>query len=133
VVAGIVSGVVVLAAVIAIVLAASTGSSDPRPDDTDFAQDPATAAQDVVPSPQQVEGQRQDDGSVVFTWVNPDPEPDDTYLWGILTVTGEPELQIVPEPTVTVPVEQAGDEVCITVSIVRADRRSSAEPAEVCA
>lgn len=133
VVAAVASGAVVLAAIVAIAIAASSGSTDPRPGDTDFQQGPATAAREVVPPPHSVEGQRQDDGSVVFTWINPDPEPDDTYLWGILTVTGEPELQRVSEPTVTVPAAEAGDEVCIEVSIVRADRRSSAKPAEVCA
>ncbi|MBT0994752.1 serine/threonine protein kinase [Cellulomonas sp. DKR-3] len=132
-VAAVASGVVVLAAIIAIALAATSGSTDPQPGDSDFQQGPATAAQEVVPAPRSVEGKRGDDGSVVFTWVNPDPQPDDTYLWGILTVTGEPELAVVPDPTVAVPADQAGDEVCIEVSIVRADRRSSAKPAEACA
>ena len=78
-------------------------------------------------------GSRQPDGSVVFTWENPEPQEGDHYLWGVLEATGEPELELVAVPTVTVPSDGDPGEVCIQVSIVRADRRSSASPAQGCA
>jgi hypothetical protein len=50
----------------------------------------------------------------------------------VLTVTGEPTLELVDDATVTVPAEQATGEVCIEVSTVRADRARSARPAQGC-
>ena len=85
----------------------------------------------VVPAPTGLTGVRLADGSVAFTWVNPDPAAGDQYLWGVRSATGEPTLALLAEPTVTVPAG-AGGQVCIEVSIVRADRSVSARPAEVC-
>jgi len=85
----------------------------------------------VVPSPTGLAGVRLPDGSVTFTWVNPEPATGDQYLWGVRSATGEPTLALLAEPTVTVP-PGAGGQVCIEVSIVRADRSASARPAEVC-
>jgi len=129
-----VSGAVVVAA-LAVVAAAALrgGGTDPRPDDTDFRPTAGTAVEAVVPSPHSLEGQRLSTGGVRFSWVNPDPRPDDHYLWRVLTVTGDSELETLEEPTVTIPSAEAGDEVCIEVSIVRADRRVSARPAQACA
>ncbi|GEA81153.1 serine/threonine-protein kinase [Cellulomonas uda] len=133
-VAALVSGAVVLAA-LAVVAAAALGGGDPepRPGDTDFAPTDGTAVEAVVPAPHSLEGVRDASGAVTFSWVNPDPKPDDHYLWGVLKVTGQPELEVVDEPTVTIPAARAGDEVCVEVSIVRADRRASAKPAQACA
>ncbi|WP_448629155.1 hypothetical protein [Cellulomonas soli] len=50
----------------------------------------------------------------------------------MLTLTGQTELELVETDTVTVPADQATGEVCIEVSIVRADRRASADPAQGC-
>lgn len=137
VVAGIVSGVVVLAAVVAIGAAAlRTGDTpDGQPSSTDFTQDAEpTSIGQPVPSPHSLLGTRQADGSVVFTWENPEPQDGDRYLWGVLQATGEPQLAVVDEATVTVPADLAGaGQVCVEVSIVRADRRVSADPAEGCA
>jgi serine/threonine protein kinase len=85
----------------------------------------------VVPAPTGLTGARLADGSVGFTWVNPDPAVGDQYLWGVLSATGQPTLALLAEPRVTVPAT-AGEQVCIEVSIVRADRSASARPAEVC-
>ncbi|MGV8977399.1 MAG: serine/threonine-protein kinase [Cellulomonas sp.] len=85
----------------------------------------------VVPTPTGLAGVRLADGSVSFTWVNPDPATGDQYLWGVLSATGEPTLALLTRPTVTVP-GGAGAQLCIEVSIVRADRSASARPAEVC-
>ncbi|AEI11762.1 serine/threonine-protein kinase [Cellulomonas gilvus] len=131
-VAAVASAAVVLAAIVAIATAATSGRDEPRPGDTDFAQEPVTH-QAVVPAPHTLKGERAQDGSVRFTWVNPDPQPDDAYLWSVLQVTGEPEIERIEEPAVTIPAARAGDEVCIEVSIVRSDGRATAQPAEACA
>ncbi|WP_456825480.1 serine/threonine-protein kinase [Cellulomonas sp. P5_E12] len=136
-VAGIVSGLVVLGAVITIgaVTLGRDDSPDVAPTSTsDFSQAPvSTSIGEAVPSPHSLLGTRQADGSVVFTWENPDPEQGDQYLWGVRQATGEPQLTLVAQPTATVPAADATGEVCIEVSIVRADRRASTTPLEGCA
>jgi hypothetical protein len=131
-----VSGVVVLAAVVAIGAAAlrDTGADDSPTGSSDFTQDSRpTRIADAVPAPSGLQGTRQADGSVLFTWDNPDPQDGDSYLWGVLQATGEPDLTLVDGPTVTVPAAQAtAAQVCIEVRIVRTDRRVSAEPAQGC-
>ncbi|MBO9555222.1 serine/threonine-protein kinase [Cellulomonas sp.] len=135
-VVGSVSALVVAGAAVAIALNASDddpGTSTPpgaTQDFTDGTQDD-DGADAPVPSPHSLAGTRQADGSVVFTWENPAPQDGDRYLWGVLSATGEPTLEIVDVPTVTVPA--ASGEVCIEVSIVRANRQASATPAQGCA
>jgi hypothetical protein len=138
VVAGVVSGLVVLAAVVAIGAAALRDERGTAGDPTatsDFTQDAEpTGIAVAVPAPSGLQGARQVDGSVVFTWDNPAPEAGDRYLWGVLPATGEPELALVDTLTVTVPAGEATTaQVCIEVAIVRVDRRISAEPAQGCA
>lgn len=127
------SGVVVLAAAAALVLTNLPDDQEAAPPTSSGELTSgvgSTGASAPVPAPLALAGERQADGSVVFTWQNPDPEAGDSYLWGVLTLTEEPELALVDEPTVTVP---PGDgQVCIEVSLVRADRRASAEPAQGC-
>jgi hypothetical protein len=133
---GIISGVVVLAAVAVLGAVALRGDDpDDRPGaTTEFSPDSEPTAIDaVVPAPHSLAGTRQADGSVVFTWQNPDPQAGDKYLWGVLESTGKPELELIDVPTVTVPTDGGTGEVCIQVSIVREDRRASADPAQGCA
>ncbi|GEL94736.1 serine/threonine-protein kinase [Cellulomonas composti] len=131
-VAAVVAGVVVVAAIGVVAAVAMSGGGGPSADPTDFQQDPNEVVEAVVPAPRSLEGTREDDGDVVFTWVNPDPQDGDTYLWGVLTATGEPDLAVVATPSVTVPAVDATGEVCIEVSLVRVDRRASAHPAQAC-
>lgn len=134
-VAAALAGVVVLGAVAA-VLVASLGGADPGPPvvPTDTLAPPPTGPVAApVPAPHSLAGARASDGSVTFTWQNPDPQDGDRYLWGVLTATGEPTLTLVDDERVTVPADQATGEVCIQVSIVRADRSSTARPAQGCA
>ena len=91
---------------------------------------PAVTGSQVVPAPEGLVGTAED-GRVVFTWTNPDPQEGDRYLWGVATLTGEPELTAVDVPTVTVVPPEPG-EVCIEVSVVRVNGRYSAEPAVGC-
>jgi len=135
-VAGLVSGAVVLVAVVAIgATALRAGDTPDRPTaSSDFTQDTdRTPIADAVPAPHSLLGTRQADGSVVFTWENPDAQDGDQYLWGVLEATGRPELALLDTATVTIPAEAASaGEVCIEVAIVRADRRVSAQPAQGC-
>ena len=69
-------------------------------------------------------------GDAVFRWRNPDPQDGDSYLW-TRTDTGTAE---VPRETDRTEVTVAGSPgACISVSLVRADGRSSADAVEVCA
>ncbi|MBO3086843.1 serine/threonine-protein kinase [Cellulomonas dongxiuzhuiae] len=133
-VGAVVAGAVVLAAVAGVVVASLRGGDAPPPAPTDTFAPPQTGpAAGPVPAPHSLAGTRAGDGSVTFTWQNPDPQDGDRYLWGVLAVTGEPTLALVDEERVTVPADQATGEVCIQVSIVRADRSSTARPAQGCA
>ena len=91
-VAGVVSGLVVLAAVVAIGAAVlRDGRRDRRPDArrrTSPRTPCPTAVADAVPSPSGLQGTRQADGSVVFTWDNPEPQTGDRYVWGVLAGHG---------------------------------------------
>lgn len=121
---------VLVGAVVAVVLLGGSGE-DPAPVATDELTGPRPTVATTVPSPTDLSGTRADDGTVVFTWTNPAEQDGDRYLWGVRTATGEPALTLVDEPRVAFTPE-ADDEVCIEVSIVRADRRTSVTPAEGC-
>lgn len=135
VVAGSVAGVVVVAAVVTGgVLAFSdrdpTAVEPARTADVTAPRQPAVRA---VPGPTDLTGALSADGTAVFRWGNPDPLDGDRYLWGVVLPGTSTELDVVEEPTVTVPAGAPGDDVCIEVSIVRADGRMSTEPAVECA
>lgn len=123
----------IAAAVVAVVLLANRPETDPGPAAGTEFPGPASTLGQTVPAPTNLFGARQADGTVVFTWTNPEPQEGDTYLWGVRTATGEPQLEIAEEPTVTVTPPAEGGEVCLEVSVVRADRRASTVPAEGCA
>lgn len=129
----VVSGLVVVAAVVAIAAVTLGGGSDPAPTSTpEYTPPDGSVVQAQVPSPTNLAGERRADGTVVFTWANPQPLDGDSYAWGLLQATGEPELAIVDQPTVVVP-DPGKDEVCIEVSLVRADGRASEQPTQGCA
>jgi len=133
--AGIGAALVLLVTVGAVALATLDGDPAPRPGPTDDLGGGTVGAPSgqVVPTPRALEGVVQADGSVVFTWQNPAPLDGDRYLWAVRTATGESTPEIVEAATVTVPADQApGGAVCVEVSIVRADRSSSAAPAQGC-
>ncbi|MBD8058448.1 serine/threonine protein kinase [Cellulomonas sp. JH27-2] len=133
VVTAIVSGLVVVAAVVAIAAVTLGDGSDPAPTSTpEYTPPDGAVVQAQVPSPTNLAGERRADGSVVFTWTNPQPLDGDSYAWGLLQATGEPELAIVDQPTVVVP-DPGKDEVCIEVSLVRAGGRASEQPTQGCA
>jgi hypothetical protein len=134
VLAGVVAGLVVLLAAGGAAAIATRGSDDgsSRPTTTQLAPAPRPTVGGAVPSPAELVATRQADGSVVFRWTNPDPQPGDRYVWGVRRATGEPTLALVESTSVTVPAAQASGQVCIEVSIVRADRRESTRPTQGC-
>ena len=125
-------GVLVLGAVVVTAVLQSRTTVDRSPDATDGGLSGPTvgAVVTVVPAPTELVGTRQTDGSVVFTWTNPKPVTGDRYLWALRTATDSATPVLVDDPTVTVPAN--GGQVCIEVSIVRADRSASARPATGC-
>jgi hypothetical protein len=128
--AGVAGGLLVTALAVAAVVA-SDAVRRPEPGPSAPATGaPAVTGSQVVPTPADLVGTA-DGGSAVFTWTNPDPQEGDRYLWGIASLTGDPELTAVDVPTVTV-VPTGPGEVCIEVSVVRANGRYSAEPAIGC-
>jgi len=125
--AGIVAGVVVLAAAGtgAVLAFRPSASTAPEPTPT-----PTPTVAVAVPTPTDLVG-RVAGKDVVFTWANSDPADGDRYVWARVGPAGAGVWQPVDEPTVAVPAD--GDEVCIEVSLVRADGRASTRPAQGCA
>ena len=126
--ASLVAGVgVVLVLVAAVVLAlrppapgASTPEVTARP----------TAVLRAVPSPIDLVGSV-DGGTAVFTWANPDPEPGDRYLWGVAVVGTPTAVQPIDQQAVSIPLDGTS-QLCVEVSVVRADGRFSTRPAVGC-
>ncbi len=130
-----VSGVLVVAALAGVAALTLGGGADappaPMPTVSGLARPTIGGVSSVVPAPADLVGRRTA-GGVEFTWTNPDPAEGDQYLWGVRTATGGGELELVGERRVSVPAS-ADETVCVEVSIVRANRASSASPAEACA
>ncbi|MBW3091610.1 serine/threonine protein kinase [Bifidobacterium sp. 82T10] len=96
---------------------------------------------DIVPAPEQLTGVAQGD-TVTFTWSNPDPREGDSYLWSpAVANSGDAEdiaaermrqsgMRSVSGTTLTLRGDDA--EPCVHISIMRADRRTSARPATSC-
>lgn len=130
---GALAGVLVVGAVVVgAVLAFGPDGTDELPPAPTPSVSSSVPGLRTVPTPTDLVGTLAADGSVVFTWSNPDPQDGDRYLWGRAVLTGEPELAPVDAATVSVPAGAPGAEVCIEVSLVRADGRFSAEPALGC-
>ncbi|PWG59473.1 serine/threonine-protein kinase [Bifidobacterium catulorum] len=82
-----------------------------------------------VPSPTGLTGTLQGD-TATFTWTNPDPRDGDRYAWN--KVGADSASSLVDKPTVNIG-GVTDEQVCIQVSIVRADRQMSTTPATACA
>lgn len=68
--------------------------------------------------------------SVTFTWANPSPQADDSYLWRVPDDFGEGAYAPVSAASVSVPASSGG-KTCLEVLIVRSGK-SSIEPARAC-
>jgi hypothetical protein len=84
----------------------------------------------VVPVPADLVGALSGERSVLFSWVNPDPQEGDRYLWGVDDETDARQVTVSPSATVELP--EGEDSVCIEVSVVRTDGRVSTSPARAC-
>ncbi|MDN4614335.1 serine/threonine-protein kinase [Leifsonia sp. F6_8S_P_1B] len=114
--------------------AAASDGSDGSGDTPSTEATDASLSADAVPSPKGLTGKKMADGSAVFSWSNPDPEDGDQYLWGISGTGVAAGFQLVGQPSLTIPADQATEgQICVDVSIVRKDRRASVEPARACA
>ena len=88
-----------------------------------------------VPSVENLTGSYSaDGGSVQFTWANPDPQNGDSYAWSMVGDAGvNPNTQGTTTDT-HISIEPAdGSQTCIQVSLIRADRQMSQNPAIACA
>lgn len=76
-----------------------------------------------------------DGGSVQFTWANPDPQNGDSYAWSMVGDAGvNPNTQGTTTTDTHISIEPAdGSQTCIQVSLIRADRQMSQNPAIACA
>lgn len=94
----------------------------------------SVAGADVVPSPENLTGSYSGD-TVTFTWTNPSPKQGDTYAWSPMQENGDAagtSTNIVSEQSVTLR-NVTAQQTCIEVSIIRADKQMSQNPAVACA
>ena len=89
-----------------------------------------------VPSVENMTGSYSaDGGSVQFTWVNPDPQDGDSYVWSLVGDAGiDSNAQGTTTTDTHISIEPAdGSQTCIQVSLIRADRQMSQNPTIACA
>ena len=126
-------GLIVVGAITTAVVLAnrSDPGTAPEPTSSAYTTNPPLT-QGAVPAPEDLAAQVLPDGTVRFSWTNPDPQEGDQYLWNEVGVglIGAPEL--ISEQFIEHPGHIDGSSVCIEVSIVRDDRRASTEPAQEC-
>ncbi len=115
-----------------VVLVLPSGGEDDEPVGPTTAPTP-TAPAAVVPAPEQLAGARQPDGSVLFTWVSPEPAEGDQWLVRRVDPDVADQPQRVGEPAFSAVDVPQGRQACVEVSVVRADGRASVTPAEACA
>lgn len=125
--AGVVAGVLVVAAAGTAAFLAMRPADAPAVEPTPSDPPPLTRA---VPAPTELTGAVVGD-EALFTWANPDPADGDRYTWALLDPAGVPgQTELVDDPALRVPA--TGDDVCVQVSLVRQDGRVS-EPVRGCA
>ncbi len=126
--------VIGLLVVAGVVIGASLlgGGSAPEPTpSTSDEVDPQDPLGGAVPRATDIVGTPTADGSIAFTWTNPDPRDGDYFLWSVVSLDeADPSVERADTPNVTVPAG-AGD-VCIEVTVVRENGRSS-NPERGCA
>src|SRR5690606_9939458 len=107
-----------------LVTAALLSTGEPRTGPTTSSPTPSATTVDssVVPVPTNVVAASSGERTVLFSWVNPDPQEGDRYLWGI---DGGDERQVTVSGSATVEIPEGEDSVCIEVSVVRTDGRVS--------
>ena len=109
-------------------LVANLGT-EPQPEATAQEVDPQDPVSDAVPKVTELTGTRQGD-QVTFTWTNPDPVEDDSFIWSETGGAADGAVRQAPDETVTFTPASSG-EVCIEVMLRRGDGRAS-EPVTGC-
>lgn len=90
----------------------------------------ALGAAESVPAPAGLTGQVQGT-QAVFTWTVPEPEAGDHFFYNeVDPLVPEPDVQETQQPTASL--TWTPPRTCIEVSLVRADGRSSDQPARAC-
>lgn len=126
---GLVAGLLVLAVALVVTLAVvlwpdGGGPPEAEPDRTagaDVVDDPAPPADNlggIVPAVTDLEGVDNGDGTVTFTWENPEPRDGDTYGWKVPDPLEESRYIEVLEPTKTLDADPSG-RTCIEVVVNR--------------
>ena len=121
--------VLIVGAVVGIALVANTLNAAPDPQETEDVVDPKEVLPAGTPEVTELAGVR-NGAQVSFTWTNPEPQDGDYYIWEQIVLSGESKSEKANEPTVTFTPQGAG-QVCIEVSLVRADG-DFAEPVRGC-
>lgn len=127
------TGVGVLVVAAAIGVASIVGGAAPQPTaSAEVTAEPLDPVGGTVSPAADVVGTPTADGAVAFTWVNPDPQDGDYYLWNVVTLDdANPAVERADAPSVLVPAAAAG-ETCIEVTVVRENGRAS-NPSRGCA
>ena len=87
----------------------------------------------AVPMPSLLSGTNLGDGTAEFQWTNPSPQEGDAYIWTIINADENyAEYSRTEDLSVIVPIPEDSVAVCIEVSIVRDDGRSSQSAAQAC-
>ncbi len=122
--------VVIAAVIVGVSLPGILGGTTavPTPTSSSVPRDPVSA---VVPEPEDLTGAPVADG-VRFSWTNPDPQPGDRYLVGVVARSDEePEFEPITATEITVPADASGT-TCVEVLLVRENGQSS-DPVRGCA
>ena len=101
----------------------------PEPESSEQTVDPQNPVSDAVPRVTDLAGTRAGD-QVTFTWTNPSPLEDDSYIWTETGGAADGAVSQAPDATVTFTPASSG-EVCIEVMLRRGDGRAS-EPVTGC-
>jgi serine/threonine protein kinase len=118
------------------VIAVTSGALTPGEREPEAGETPDSVPVDVVvpgagvPRVTELAATATEEG-IRFTWANPDPQPGDAYLWGLVRPGEETEYSVIEQPEVVVVPEGAGPS-CIEVILRRDDGRSAADGATVC-
>jgi len=127
-----VASLALVAVVVATAVVLGRPGSEARPTLSQHPGAPATV-EAVVPTPADLVGTWAGDGSVAFTWTNPLPADGDRYQWVRLAPgSGSTQRAVTDTASVAVAAGPGESQVCIEVSILRADGRLSTRPAVGC-
>ncbi|MET4783034.1 serine/threonine-protein kinase [Glaciihabitans sp. UYNi722] len=128
---GSVVGILVMVGVVlAIVIPASLPGPQPDPGSASGGTGGGVIDVPTVPKPELVSSAASADGtSVTFTWKNPKPKKDDSFLWAMAEAPSKKTPTAEAQAVVTGVVP--GSRVCINVEVLR-DGKTSPNPLEVC-